>query len=346
MRGIFWEITARCNLRCKHCYLHNELEHPSIRPDNELNTEECLKIVEQFDECGIFHVTVLGGEPLARPDILVILHCMGEKKFWTRVDTNGTLIDEHVASELANIDIKGMNFSLDGHNPEINDAIRGKGAFKKAFRGIKNLRDFEIPFHVGMTINKINCNSIEEMADFCYRMGAEKISLKLYVDFPSNSFSSQLQLGKKEIFIAARKVNKLKEKYSRKFISSNLPKSLGFLSPESKNATNNMFVRCGMGATQLVILNNGDVIPCTYIRDRILGNLTKTHLSNIPDSPEFEIFKKLREITIDEANETCAACEWKYYCGGGCRGEAYLMSGDLFSPDPQRCLLCGGNIDD
>ena len=335
-------MTHRCNLRCKHCYLHGELESPSAQPDNELGTEECIQIIEQFDDVGVFNVTVLGGEPLVRSDIMVILRHMGEKKFWTRVDTNGTLIDEHTARELADTGIKGINFSLDGPNPEINDAIRGKGSFEKSVRGLKNLRDFEIPFCLGMTINKINYNSVEEYVDFCYRMGAENANLKLYIDFSSNQFSSQLRLDREEIFETARKIKEIKEKYP-KFISTEIPRNLGFLSPKPKNGTSSKLVRCGMGATQLIILHNGDVIPCTYVRDKVVGNLMETHLSEIPHLPEFEVFKKLREITIDEANEKCAACEWRNFCGGGCRGQAYMLYHDLLAPDPQRCLLARGD---
>jgi MoaA/NifB/PqqE/SkfB family radical SAM enzyme len=53
MRKILWELTKRCNLRCRHCYLHSELKSPFVEPPDELGTEECLEIVEQFDEANV-----------------------------------------------------------------------------------------------------------------------------------------------------------------------------------------------------------------------------------------------------------------------------------------------------
>ncbi len=344
MRGIFWEVTARCNLRCKHCYLLDELTYPS-QPTNELNTEDCLKIVDQLEETNAFYVTVLGGEPFARPDIMTILRYMGEKKFWTKITTNGTLINEGIACDLADIGIKGVNVSLEGPNAEMNDAIRGKGSFKKAVRAIDYLHNFGIPTWVMMTVNKMNYTSIEKTAHFFLNTGVEKVVFKFYVDFPSSSFSSIMMLDREETFAAAKKISEVKAKYPKGFISGDFGQVLGFLSPESKTAYNDSrFVRCGLGLSQLIILNNGDVISCVYIRDIILGNVMETHLSEIQNSSEFQKIRKLRTLTVDEANEQCSTCEWKYFCGGGCRGRAYLSHNCLSAPDPRMCLLARGEM--
>ncbi|KYK35159.1 MAG: radical SAM protein [Theionarchaea archaeon] len=349
MRGIFWEVTNKCNLRCKHCYLREELKSPSAEPAGELNTEECMKVVDQLEEASVFFVTVLGGEPFVRSDIMGILQYLGEKKFWTTIDTNGTLIGEDTARKLADIGIKGINVSLDGPDAGINDAIRGKGSLKKVICGINYLRDFGIPFHIAVTICKMNYTEIEKMADFSFQIGAETVKLGLYTDFPQNPLSSSMNLEREELFAVTKTIREIRTKFPKGFISSTFHESVGFFPPESedaKNVLNSRFVRCGLGATQLVILHNGDVIPCTYMRDKILGNVMEIPLSTIPDTPEFAVFKKLREITIDEANEKCAACEWKYFCGGGCRGQAYLLYHDLLAPDPRKCLSFRGEVDD
>jgi radical SAM protein with 4Fe4S-binding SPASM domain len=341
MRGIFWEITSRCNLRCKHCYLHDELTPPHEPFHDELTTEECLQVVDQLDEVKAFYVTVLGGEPFARPDILRILHHLGSKKCWTRIDTNGTLIDETTARALSTIKIKGMNISLEGADAKTNDSIRGEGSFEKTVRGITYLADFGIPFRIGMTVNKMNYTEIERMAKFSYTMKAEAVNFAPYVDFPHNPFSEALNLGREEFFTAARMVERVKGEFPKAFISSDLQGSLSFLSPKPDDGKVRNLVNCGLGATQLVILSNGDVIPCTYMRDIVIGNVRKTSLARISSSAAFESIRELRKITVDEANENCRKCSVKHICCGGCRGRAYLMYGDLLAPDPQKCLLRG-----
>lgn len=348
MRRILWEITTRCNLRCRHCYLHNELESPQAMPENELNTQECLTIVEQLDEAKVFLVEVVGGgEPFVRPDIMVVLRQLGEKKFWTRIVTNGMLVDEEIAQNLADIQINKVSVSLESSTPEINDTIRGKGSFKKAIRGINYLRDFGVPFRIQMTVTKMNYKGIEDMVKFCSDIGAEEITICPYANCPStNPFSASLSLGREEYFSAAKKVNELKKEYSPKFVYSDLDSVLIFLSPESKNSTDKRFHRCDCVESELTILYNGNVLPCPLMRDKPLGNLLTTHLSEIPKLPQFKRFKELLGITIDEANAQCRTCEYRYVCGGGCRGQAYLVSGDFMAPNPQMCLLAKGELPD
>ncbi|KYK35155.1 MAG: hypothetical protein AYK19_11090 [Theionarchaea archaeon DG-70-1] len=346
MRSMWWEVTTRCNLKCKHCYLHEELKPPSAEPAGELNTEECMKVVDQLGEANVFTLEVVGGEPFVRSDIMIILRGLGEKKFWTTIDTNGTLIDEDTARELADTGIRRLCVSLEGPDAEINDAIRGKGSFKKAVQGIDYLRDFGVRFRIQMTVNSTNYTEIEKMVGFSSHVGAEDISIIPNTECPSsNPFSSSLALSREGYFEAARKVAELKAEYPQKFISSDFDTALGFLSPESeavKNAKNNKLIRCSLGLSELTILYNGDVVPCPLMRDQVVGNVMEIPLSTIPDTPEFAVFKKLRNITIDEANEKCAACEWKYFCGGGCRGQAYILYHDLLAPDPRKCLLAKG----
>jgi radical SAM protein with 4Fe4S-binding SPASM domain len=341
MRGIFWEITARCNLRCSHCYLHEDVVGQSSSA-GELNTEQCLAVVDQLDESNVFTVTVLGGEPFIRKDIMTILRHMGEKRFWTTVDTNGTLIDEKTAKNLADFDIRNISISLEGPNPGINDAIRGQDSFEKAFRGMEHLREFGISFCIAMTVCKMNYRHMESMADFSLRQGASSVKFSLYIDFPQNPLSSRLTLTGKEMRAAARAVTDIKSRFPAQYVSANFD-SVEPSSSDHAHGGDDRFIRCGLGATQLIILHNGDVIPCVYLRDYVVGNVMKTHLSEIPHLPEFEPIKNLRTLTIDEANEECAACEWRYFCGGGCRGQAYLLQHDLLAPDPRRCLLFRGD---
>ncbi len=344
MRKLFWELTKRCNLRCKHCALHNVLTSPHTIPADELGTEECLKIADQLDEANLFFIEVVGaGEPFVRSDILEILRYLGEKRFLTRVTTNGTLIDNETAENLASIRMKGVSVSLENSIPEINDSIRGKGSFKRALRGINYLRDYGIPFRIQMTVNKMNYKDIDGIVKFCFDLDAEAVSLLHYYVCPStNPFAVSLNLGREEFFLAAKRISELKKEYP-KFISSDLDSNLRFLSPELKDTcTDERFVRCRLMEVEMTILHNGDVIPCPYMRDRILGNLMNIHLSEIQHLPAYQEIRELVKLTVDEANEQCRACEWRYVCGGGCRGQAYFLTGDILAPDPRMCLLAKG----
>jgi radical SAM protein with 4Fe4S-binding SPASM domain len=341
MRAIYWNLTDRCNLRCKHCYLRDVLISSSEQAPHELGTEDCLKIVDQFEEAKVFFVTVLGGEPFCRPDIMEILRYLGEKRFWTKITTNCTLIDENTAHDLVDAGIREVFVSLEGPLAEVNDVIRGRGSFEKALKGIRHLQDFGMPFSIQMTISKVNYKKIEDMADFCLRIGAEKIFFESFNDFPSKDHvSSFLNLERDNTYAVAQKIAEIRAEYPDGFISSDFDPVFGFLSPHPDSSVKDRrVVRCGLGLTQVGILSNGDVIPCIYMRDIVLGNLMEIRLSGIPITGEFKKIKTLRTLTVDDIEGECRHCEWKYVCGGGCRGRAYLKYNDLSCPDPYMCLL-------
>ena len=88
--NVTWEITSRCNLRCRHCLsadLMNEC-------DRELDFEECCRFIDSLDRMEVFQVNFGGGEPFLREDFLDILDYAHGKQITTCVSTNGTLVDE------------------------------------------------------------------------------------------------------------------------------------------------------------------------------------------------------------------------------------------------------------
>jgi sulfatase maturation enzyme AslB (radical SAM superfamily) len=125
--SLWFNITYKCNLRCRHC--HSSFGSPL---ENELTTEEIIAVIKessQFEGCKL---VISGGEPFCRDDIFQILEAASDSfKGRVLVITNGTLIDDEKAKALADINVV-VQVSLEGPDEESNDAIRGKGVFKKA----------------------------------------------------------------------------------------------------------------------------------------------------------------------------------------------------------------------
>ena len=90
--SISWNLTKRCNLNCDHCYLDAEFRG-GLKTD-ELNTEECFRVIDQIAEVNPNAFLILtGGEPLLRPDIYEIIRYAADKKFMVVLGTNGTMIN-------------------------------------------------------------------------------------------------------------------------------------------------------------------------------------------------------------------------------------------------------------
>jgi sulfatase maturation enzyme AslB (radical SAM superfamily) len=101
-----WEITKKCNLRCKHC-----LSDSGQRCPDELTTREAKKVIDALEANKVFNVSLSGGEPLIRPDIFELLEYSSEKKIGVELLTNGTLITKETVDRLKNINLFNVELS-------------------------------------------------------------------------------------------------------------------------------------------------------------------------------------------------------------------------------------------
>ena len=129
--NVTWEVTYACNLSCIHCVSDSGRKKPG-----ELTTEQCLQVIDTMSAMKVFQFNIGGGEPFMREDFPDLMDYSHEKGIVTCISTNGTLIDDEVAGRLAH-KLVYMQVSLDGATPASNDAIRGKGSFRKALNALE-----------------------------------------------------------------------------------------------------------------------------------------------------------------------------------------------------------------
>lgn len=145
-----FELTGRCNLRCKHCYCL--FEH---RTDT-LATEQVLQILDQLRDSGTFGLVLTGGEVFFRKDILTILDHLQHNKFVVRINTNGTLLDDKALDALAGYsNIYRVHISLYGPDAATHDRItHSRGSFDKTLAALRQLQG------AGLSL-RINCSLMQ-----------------------------------------------------------------------------------------------------------------------------------------------------------------------------------------
>lgn len=166
-----WEITCRCNLRCVMCYTDC-----FNRPDmiqNELSTDEILRIMDELAAAGCAELCLTGGEPLAHPDFWDIYEHAKASGFLVTIFTNGTLITEEVADRLAALPPLRIEISMHGLTEHTFEEItQGRGSFQRCMRAIRLLLDRNVALVLKTTAMTVNQDEILAIKRYVNSLGS------------------------------------------------------------------------------------------------------------------------------------------------------------------------------
>lgn len=210
---LVWEITNRCNMQCKHCFI----DQSDIR--SELNTQECFAVIDDFKNFPVGKVMLTGGEPFLRKDIFEIVERIKstDENILMDITTNMTLLDCRKIEYFTKSNIDELTTSLDG-NREVHDEIRGqKGNFDHVISMTKRLRKMNLKVDLVSVINKMNFKMIGEIIDIGYSTGFSSITVSGLIRRGTNSNMEYLALSKKDIHEVITVVDTKRKEYGSRF---------------------------------------------------------------------------------------------------------------------------------
>ncbi|PKM78947.1 MAG: hypothetical protein CVU88_08340, partial [Firmicutes bacterium HGW-Firmicutes-13] len=315
LRGLWLNVTNNCNLRCIHCH-----KSAGASIGEELSTSDICNLVNEFSDGGGELLTISGGEPFLRDDILDILNYVKNSKvIHTIVITNGTLLNDDIYKFLENFGDKiSVQVSLDGATAAVNDKIRGKGTFEKAIGCIKELRKRNVHVVMRMTVMKANNHEIDDYLKLSNELGCVA-DFGIIQEKGRATGNCDVLLNEEEMVMTLKKIYLVDRKISCVSHVENPHQGNSKPLMEHDNAP----ISCGVGSFSLSVSPAGDVYPCDALEcdDMKIGNI---HISSISElwknSP---LLKKLREREIKNV-EPCNVCEFIYFCRGGCLGDTYM----------------------
>jgi radical SAM protein with 4Fe4S-binding SPASM domain len=172
LRYLEIQITARCNLKCRHCYLGEARQI-------DMPVSTALAAFEEFERMQGLRLLISGGEPLLHPDIWSINDLLPRFGFRSILMTNGTLVDRPTAEKL---NVHEVQISLDGLEHS-HDILRGRGTFNKAINAINELRRLGKDVSVATMVHAYNLNDFQELKALIEEMGIKEWN----VDVPSTT---------------------------------------------------------------------------------------------------------------------------------------------------------------
>lgn len=290
---LFLEITSECNLSCKQCHMWKLKDS-----DNRLESEEYLELIKDFNQINKDGAIILtGGEVFLRSKLVFqILTLCNKLEIDSVINTNGTIIPTDIFAELLTNGPNKLIFSIDSHEAEIHDYMRGlKGAFIRTVSTISQL--IKLRSHLGLNSKNIyissilhnnNINNITEIVSFAKSLNIDGIIFQtliptLFSDsfHHYDSFFSQHYF--KNIDEAIYNIDKLIEaKHSDDFIinsKNDLDNIKKFIRSQNDNS-----IKCKANKKNLVIDHIGNIRYC-YKMDAIfpfsIGNIRSCKLTDI-----------------------------------------------------------------
>lgn len=334
-RLIAWEITAACNLACKHC----RGEATENVPCGELNTEEAKNFIDEITEIGKPILILSGGEPLVRDDIFELANYATSRELPVALATNGTLLTPTIANKIKENGIRRISISLDGSSSQSHDEFRGvEGAFEKSIKGIDIIKKEGIEFQINTTITKKNIDQIPQILKFAEDIGAQALHIFLLVPTGRGKYLENQEIPSIEYerilnwFYEQQKNTSIQLKatcaphYFR--IMRQRAKKEGIKVTVKTHGYEAMTKGCLGGTGFCFVSSTGDVSPCGYL-PVVAGNIRDNSFKDI--WTKAKIFNDLRDTS--NLKGKCGQCEFKNVCSG-CRARAYAATGDYLAEEP------------
>ena len=350
---LIWNLTRRCNLRCRHCYTTSaDVEFPG-----ELTTEQAMGVLDDLETMKLPALILSGGEPLARRDFFEIAERSKKVARFLALSTNGTGIIGETADRVAEIGFQYVGISLDGIG-ETNDWFRGQsGAFVMALAGVRNCIKRGVKVGLRFTITEDNGHQLPDLIRLCDDEGVDKFYLSHLVyagrgDKNRGSDADHARTRKAMDLLIERAWDGVSGGRDLEIVTGNNDADAVYFlrwAEENFDEAKVAHVRAhleawGGNSSGVGVANidpQGTVHPDTYWSDYDLGSVKDRKFSEIwtGDDP---VLAQLR-LRPRPLKGRCGACAFKAVCGGNTRIRALQLTGDPWAEDPA-CYLSDAEI--
>ncbi|HZP34217.1 MAG TPA: pyrroloquinoline quinone biosynthesis protein PqqE [Candidatus Acidoferrales bacterium] len=321
-RALIAEITHRCPLHCVYCSNPTEMR----RRSDELSTADWISIFQQAAEMGILQLHLTGGEPLARTDLTELVRAARAAQLYSNLITSGAGLDGGRLDELVAAGVDHIQLSFQDSQEGPANEFAGTRSHALKLRMAEIIRRRPVAFTVNMVVHRRNLDRLEEMIAFAEGTGARRLEIAnvQYYGWALRNREGLLPTREQlehsiQVVEAARE--RLKGKLRIEFV---LP---DYYAKYPKPCMN------GWGHQQLLIDPSGRALPChaaMVIPGLDFPNARERDLRWIwEESPTFNRFR-------DESwmPEPCRSCDRRARDFGGCRCQAFLLTGDAAATDP------------
>jgi len=316
------ELTYSCPLQCPYC--SNPVDMANYK--NEISTDDWIRVMREARKMGAVQLGFSGGEPLTRPDLEELIAEARQLGFYTNLITSGIGMDEKRVRAFKEAGLDHIQVSFQASSADLNNFIAGTDAFEHKLEMARAVKKHGYPMVLCFVLHRQNEPYVREILDLAVSLDADYVELATtqYYGWAFHNkeylIPTREQLANAEI-VAKEFQEKLKGKMKIFYVIPD------YFEDRPKRCMD------GWGAIFLTITPDGIALPCHAARQLPGLELPSVQDHSIEwiwnDSPDFNKFRGL-----DWMKEPCRTCPEKEKDLGGCRCQAFMLTGDARNADP------------
>jgi PqqA peptide cyclase len=316
------ELTYRCPLHCVFCY--NPTEFATVGA--ELDTSQWLRVLREARALGAVQLGLSGGEPLVREDLATIVGAAHELGYYINLITSGIGMTEARIQALKTAGLDHIQLSFQDSTREMNDFLSSTRTFELKSKVAALIRKYDYPMVLNVVLHRLNIDHVGEILAMAEALGAQ------YVELANTQYYGWAWLNREQLLPSRAQLERAEE-VTQRFRERVAGKMQIYFVVPDYFETRPKACMSGLGSVFLAVAPDGTAMPCHAARmlpGLELPNVRDAAIGAIwYDSPAFNRFRGEGWM-----KEPCRSCPERSRDFGGCRCQAYLLTGDADNADP------------
>jgi PqqA peptide cyclase len=320
------ELTHRCPLACPYC--SNPLALVERR--EELSTETWMRVLEEAEALGVVQVHFTGGEPLVRRDLEPMVERARALGLYVNLVTSGSPLSRRRLADLAEAGLDHVQVSVQSVREELADAIAGRRVHERKREVLRWVKELDLPLTLNVVLHRANVDEVDALVALAEEAGADRLEL-------ANAQYVAWALENRDALLPTRaQIERAQRRAAAHRARLEGTIDVLFVKPDHFGTTPKACMD-GWARRFVHVSPDGRVLPChaaSSIEGMAFESVRERALAEIwAESPALNAFRGESWMM-----DPCRSCAHRARDFGGCRCQAYALTGDARNADPA-CAL-------
>lgn len=318
------ELTYKCPLQCPYC--SNPVDYAGSS-ERELSTQEWIGVFEQARELGATQLGFSGGEPIVRQDLEELVKAARDMGYYTNLITSGIGMNRDRVASLKAAGLDHIQVSFQASSAELNDWIAGASSFEHKLEMARAVKEFEFPMVLCFVTHRKNVDSVPQMLSLAQQLEAN------YVELATTQYYGWAFLNRDALLPTQEQVVQAEQAVNdfRSSLGPDDPMKVFYVVPDYYEQRPKPCMN-GWGDVFLVVTPDGLAMPCHAARQLPI------EFPSVRQHSIEHIWRRSNAMNkyrgFDWMPEPCKSCPEKEKDFGGCRCQAFMLTGDAKNADP------------